>query len=87
MPTTMLEVNNLVKRYGDFTAVDHPRLRCMRWDFRLAEAERAGKSTTIRMIMDIIKPDEGTVSVLGAPLTRRGTCRLSAGWSAACIAT
>ncbi|NLH09059.1 MAG: ATP-binding cassette domain-containing protein [Chloroflexi bacterium] len=66
MPTTMLEVNNLVKRYGDFTAVDHLSFEVHAGEiFGLLGPNGAGKSTTIRMIMDIIKPDEGTVSVLG----------------------
>lgn len=66
MPTTMLEVNNLVKRYGDFTAVDHLSFEvCAGEIFGLLGPNGAGKSTTIRTIMDIMKPDEGTISVLG----------------------
>ena len=32
-------------------------------------ANGSGKSTTIRMILDILKPDSGAIRVLGGPLT------------------
>jgi ABC-2 type transport system ATP-binding protein len=68
MPPKMLEVNNLVKRYDNFNAVDDLSFEVYQGDvFGLLGPNGAGKTTTIRTIMDILKPDAGTVSVLGQP--------------------
>lgn len=64
----MLEVRELVKRYGDFTAVDNLSFEVYRGEiFGLLGPNGAGKTTTIRIIMDIFKPDAGTVLILGQP--------------------
>ncbi len=66
MPPILLEVKNLVKRYGNFNAVDDLSFEVYQGDvFGLLGPNGAGKTTTIRTIMDILKPDAGTVSVLG----------------------
>lgn len=68
MPPILLEVKNLVKRYGNFNAVDDLSFEVYQGDvFGLLGPNGAGKTTTIRTIMDILKPDAGTVSVLGQP--------------------
>ncbi len=68
MPQIMLEVKNLVKRYGDFSAVDDLSFEVYQGDvFGPLGPNGAGKTTTIRTIVDILKPDAGTVSVLGQP--------------------
>jgi len=68
MPHTMLETRNLVKRYDGFTAVDDLSFEVYQGDiFGLLGPNGAGKTTAIRTIMDIFKPDEGTISVLGHP--------------------
>jgi ABC-2 type transport system ATP-binding protein len=68
MPPILLEVKNLLKRYGNFNAVDDLSFEVYQGDvFGLLGPNGAGKTTTIRTIMDILKPDEGTVSVLGQP--------------------
>jgi len=65
---TMLEVRNLVKRYNGFTAVDDLSFEVYKGEiFGLLGPNGAGKTTTIRTVMDIFKPDEGTVQVLGQP--------------------
>jgi ABC-2 type transport system ATP-binding protein len=62
----MLETQNLVKRYDGFTAVDDLSFQVFEGDiFGLLGPNGAGKTTAIRTIMDIFKPDEGTISVLG----------------------
>jgi ABC-2 type transport system ATP-binding protein len=62
----MLSVNQLVKCYGDFCAVDHLSFEvCAGEIFGLLGPNGAGKTTTIRTVMDIFKADEGQVSVLG----------------------
>jgi ABC-2 type transport system ATP-binding protein len=67
----ILEVDNLVKRYGQFTAVD-------KLSFSISEGEifgflgpnGAGKSTTIGIINGVIPPSGGTVRIGGYDLVR-----------------
>lgn len=68
MTQKMLEVHNLVKRYNGFTAVDALSFEVYEGEiFGLLGPNGAGKTTAIRTIMDILRPDEGTVQVLGGP--------------------
>lgn len=78
MPHVMLETRNLVKRYDGVTAVDDLSFEVYEGDiFGLLGPNGAGKTTAIRTIMDIFKPDEGTISVLGHP---PGTVRRRIGY-------
>ena len=64
----VLQVDSLVKRYGTFTAVDHLSFEVYGGEvFGLLGPNGAGKTTCIRTMMDIFKPDAGSVSVLGQP--------------------
>ncbi len=64
----IIQVQDLVKRYGDFVAVDHLSFDVAPGEiFGLLGPNGAGKTTTIRVIMDILAPDEGEVTVLGQP--------------------
>jgi ABC-2 type transport system ATP-binding protein len=71
MPTLAVEVENLVKTFGDFVAVD-------RIDFRVKEGEifgflgpnGAGKSTTIRMLCGLLMPTSGKGRVVGFDLIK-----------------
>jgi len=68
MTQKMLEVHNLVKRYNGFTAVDALSFEVYEGEiFGLLGPNGAGKTTAIRTVMDIFRPDEGTVQVLGQP--------------------
>ncbi len=68
MTRTMLETRNLVKRYNGFTAVDHLSFEVYEGEILgMLGPNGAGKTTAIRTIMDIFKPDEGTIEVLGQP--------------------
>ena len=68
MTRTMLETRNLVKRYDGVTAVDDLSFEVYDGEiFGLLGPNGAGKTTAIRTIMDILKPDEGTIQVLGQP--------------------
>lgn len=78
MTQKMLEVHNLVKRYNGFTAVDALSFEVYEGEiFGLLGPNGAGKTTAIRTIMDIFRPDEGTVQVLGQP---PGTARERIGY-------
>jgi len=62
----VLKVDNITKRFGDFTAVDKISFSIDPGViFGFIGPNGAGKTTTIRMIMNIIIPDSGTVSILG----------------------
>lgn len=63
-------VQNVTKRYGNFTAVDDLSFEVRPGEiFAMLGPNGAGKTTTLRMILDILKPDVGSIEVLGAPLT------------------
>ena len=62
----MIEVNNLVKRYGDHTAVDHLSLKIEKGKiYGFLGPNGAGKSTTMNMITGYIASTEGTVRIDG----------------------
>ena len=68
-PENAIESNNLTRRFGALTAVDHidlaiPRKRI----FGFLGPNGSGKSTTIRMLCGLLTPTEGTVSVLNQRL-------------------
>jgi ABC-2 type transport system ATP-binding protein len=62
----IIQVHNLVKRYGDIVAVDHLSFEVEKGElFGLLGPNGAGKTTAIRVIMDILQADEGSLQVLG----------------------
>ncbi len=68
---TPLVVTNLVKTYKDgHRAVDDVSWRAERGQVvGLLGPNGAGKTTTLRMVMGLIRPDSGTVHVLGEPIS------------------
>ncbi|MBK9126567.1 MAG: ATP-binding cassette domain-containing protein [Phycisphaerales bacterium] len=63
-----LAIERVTKRYGQFVAVDEFSLRVPRGQvLGFLGPNGAGKTTTIRMVMSIIHPDSGSISVLGHP--------------------
>jgi ABC-2 type transport system ATP-binding protein len=77
---TPLEISGLRKRFGETLAVDGISLR-------LAPGERlgllgpngAGKTTLIRAVAGRVRPDAGTIAVLGAPAGSEAA-RMALGW-------
>jgi ABC-2 type transport system ATP-binding protein len=64
-----IETFDLVRRFGDFKAVDRINLRVARGSFfGFLGPNGAGKSTTIKMLTGLLAPTEGRVSVLGRDL-------------------
>lgn len=60
-----IEVNEIVKSHSDFT-LDHISFPLPAGTIMgLVGENGAGKSTTIKLIMDAIKPDSGSVSLFG----------------------
>ncbi|CEO88514.1 MAG: ATP-binding cassette domain-containing protein [Syntrophaceticus schinkii] len=65
-PDKMLEVHNVVKRYGSVTAVDGVSFSVNGGEiFGLLGPNGAGKSTTIRMLTTLTKPTAGELFVDG----------------------
>lgn len=72
MPEIVISVQNLTRRFGDFTAVDHI-------NFGVNEGEvvgylgpnGSGKTTTIRMLLGLLAPNEGEATVLGYDVVRQ----------------
>lgn len=59
---TMIEVKNLTKKYGDFTAVDDISFKVEKGEvFAFLGPNGAGKTTTIKMLTTLIKPTTGEV--------------------------
>src|SRR6476659_9554753 len=67
----MILVDNLVKKYGGFTAVDGVTLDVAAGEIHgFLGPNGAGKTTTIRMIAGLLKPTSGRVIVNGHDLAR-----------------
>ncbi len=61
-----LQVEELVKRYGDVVAVDHLSFSVKRGEiFGLLGPNGAGKTTTLEIVEGLQRPDSGRVTVLG----------------------
>jgi ABC-2 type transport system ATP-binding protein len=62
----IIELVDLTKNYGSFTAVDHLNLSINKGEiFGLLGPNGAGKSTSILMMLGLTDPSEGNVSVCG----------------------
>ena len=64
-------IDNLVKRFGDFVAVDHLNLAVSKGEvFGFLGPNGAGKSTTIRMLCGLLRPTSGSAQVAGFDVGR-----------------
>ncbi|MGD2157373.1 MAG: ABC transporter ATP-binding protein, partial [Anaerolineales bacterium] len=69
MKKTILEARNLVKKYGDLTAVDDVNLAVQEGEiFGLLGPNGAGKTTIISMITGLLEPNSGHITVDGLDL-------------------
>lgn len=65
----LLKVEDLVKRYGDFTAVDHFNLEIHEGEILgLLGPNGSGKSTTINCILSLLHHEYGTITVMDQPM-------------------
>jgi ABC-2 type transport system ATP-binding protein len=64
--TVLIEINNLLKRYGDKAAVNNVSLQVKAGEvFGFLGPNGAGKTTTIKVIVGLLQPTAGTVKVAG----------------------
>src|SRR5918998_1484261 len=70
LPVPAVETVNLVRRFGDFKAVDSVNLIVERGRFfGFLGPNGAGKSTTIKMLTGLLAPTSGQIHVLGRDVT------------------
>ncbi|MCJ7421812.1 ABC transporter ATP-binding protein [Sphingomicrobium astaxanthinifaciens] len=63
---SILSMQGVTKRFGDITAVDRLDMHVAPGEiFGFLGGNGAGKTTSLRMILDIIRPTEGRIAVLG----------------------
>jgi ABC-2 type transport system ATP-binding protein len=68
---TALVLDRVVKRFGDFTAVDDLSFSVPEGGvFGFLGGNGAGKTTSVRMMLDILRPDSGRLEILGRPPAR-----------------
>jgi ABC-2 type transport system ATP-binding protein len=66
-----VEVANLVKKFGDFVAVDRINLEVRKGEvFGFIGPNGAGKSTTIRILCGLLKPTSGRAMVAGFDVSK-----------------
>ncbi len=66
-----VEIDNLVKTFGSFVAVDHVSLKVPKGEILgFLGPNGAGKSTTIRMLCGLLTPTSGRASVAGFDIAR-----------------
>ncbi len=72
-----LEAEGLVKNFGGRTAVDDLSFAVPQGAiYGLLGPNGAGKSTTLRMVVGVLAPDAGRISLMGGPITRAGLKRV-----------
>src|SRR5579875_2100626 len=70
--TAIIEVNHLVKRFGEHRAVDDISFEVEKGEvFGLLGPNGAGKSTTIKMLTTLLSPTSGSARVNGFDITRQ----------------
>lgn len=66
----VVNVDNLVKRYGSLTAVDHLSLKINEGEiFGLLGPNGSGKTTTINCILSLLKYDMGNITIFGKQMS------------------
>lgn len=66
----LINVENLVKRYGNLLALDHFNLQVREGEIvGLLGPNGSGKTTSINCVLALLKYDKGTVEVFGRPMT------------------
>lgn len=70
----MILVQDLVKNFGDFKAVDHASFEVHKGEiFAFLGPNGAGKTTTIKMLTTLLKPTSGSITIDGFDPNRHQT--------------
>jgi ABC-2 type transport system ATP-binding protein len=74
----MIEIRDLTKKFGDFTAVDHISVTIDTGEFfGFLGPNGAGKTTTISMLSTVLLPSEGEIFIDGRKLDRKASAEKS----------
>lgn len=77
----MLKVNNIVKRFGDFTALDNISFNLKEGELvSLLGTNGCGKTTTIKIIVGFMEETSGSIKYNGRPISKRSRSRII-GWA------
>ena len=69
---TMIACENLTKRFGHFTAVDHVSFAITKGSiFGFLGPNGSGKSTVIRMLCGLLQPSDGSARIAGIDVTKQ----------------
>ncbi|MCD6230524.1 MAG: ATP-binding cassette domain-containing protein [Dehalococcoidia bacterium] len=69
---SVVEADNLSKKFNDFLAVDHINLDIKRGEiFGFLGPNGAGKTTTTKMLSTILKPTSGSINICGYDVSRQ----------------
>ncbi|WP_242916779.1 ABC transporter ATP-binding protein [Pontibacter liquoris] len=75
----ILDINNLSKRYGAIQAVQQLSVQVAQGSiYGLLGPNGSGKTTTLSMVLDVIRPDAGSFSWFGQPVSRSTKRRVGA---------
>ncbi len=73
-PAPMIQVEELTKRFGSFTAVDRVSFTIYQGEiFGFLGPNGAGKTTVIKMLTGILKPSRGRGCIAGVPIGKDGS--------------
>lgn len=77
-----IQAQNVVKKFGDFTAIDNITLNVPKGSiYGFLGPNGCGKSTTIRVLTGLLSPSEGNVDVLGLEIPKQSEAlRLKIGY-------
>jgi ABC-2 type transport system ATP-binding protein len=68
----MIELDQLVKKFGNLTAVDNLSLKIARGEFfAVLGPNAAGKTTTIKILTGLIKPTSGSARICGFDIQKQ----------------
>ena len=74
---SVLEVQNITKKYGNYVAVDNVSFNVEAGRvYGMLGPNGAGKTSTIRMIMNILIPDSGTIKLFDQTMTDKLKSRI-----------
>ena len=67
---TVVEIKNLVKRYGELVALDHFNLEIKEGEiFGLLGPNGSGKTTTIHCLLSLLQYDKGEIKIFGEEMS------------------
>ena len=70
MNEKMIKIDNIVKRYGSFVALDHLKLEIREGEiFGLLGPNGSGKTTTVSCMLALLRYDKGEIDIFGEKMT------------------